>query len=63
MKPGIDGQLIITKATKQNIIDADSLLGNIDGVTDKITIRIYDGTDEQINAIKNNYDVVNVKSF
>lgn len=63
MKTGIDGQLIITKATKQNIIDADSLLGNIDGVTDKITIRIYDGTDEQINAIKNNYDVVNIKSF
>lgn len=59
----IEGQIVINKATKQNINDADSVLGDIDGITDKITIRIYDSTDEQINNIKQNYDVINVKKF
>lgn len=59
----IDGQIIIVKATGQDINDANSILGNINGITDKITIRIYDSTDKQINTIKDNYDVINIRNF
>ena len=59
----IEGQLMIVKATKQNINDASSVLGNVNGITDKITIRIYDSTDSQIKAIQDNYDVINIRNF
>ena len=59
----VDGQLIIAKATKQNINDASSILGNINGISDEITIRIYDSTDSQIKAIQDNYDVINIRTF
>ena len=59
----VEGQLIISKATKQNINDASSILGNINGITDEITIRIYDSTDSQIKAIQDNYDVINIRTF
>lgn len=58
-----DNQIIISEATKQNINDASSILGNINGVSDEITIRIYDSTDKQIENIKNNYDVINIRKF
>ena len=57
------GQLVITQATKQNINDASSVLGNINGISDEITIRIYDSTDSQIKAIQDNYDVINIRNF
>lgn len=56
-------QLIITKATEDNINDADSVLGNINGVSDDITIRIFNSTDSQINSIKSHFDVVNTRNF
>ena len=59
----MDNQLIISKATKENINDASSILGDINGITDEITIRIYDTTDSQINAIKDNYNVINIRNF
>lgn len=59
----IDGQVIISKATKQDINDASSILGSVDGISDEITIRIYDCTDSQLEAIKNNYDVINIRNF
>ncbi len=59
----MDNQLIITKATSQNIKDADSILGNVHGVTDKITIRVYNSTEKQIDSIKDNFEVINIRNF
>ena len=59
----MDNQLIIVKATRENINDANSILGDMNGISDEITIRIYDSTDSQINAIKDNYDVINIRNF
>ena len=58
-----DYQLIINKATKENLKDADSVLGNIDALTDDITIRVYDCDDSQINEIAKNFDVINIRKF
>ena len=58
-----DNQLMITRATGQNINDADSILGNINAVSDEITIRIYNCSDAQINEINKNFDVINVRNF
>ena len=56
-----NSQLIINKATKDNLNDAD--LGNINAVTDEITIRIYDCDDALINEISKNFDVLNIRNF
>ena len=56
-------QLIIKKATKSNLNDADSILGNVNAISDDITIRIYDCTDQQINEISKNFEVTNIRNF
>ena len=61
--PGTNTKLKLTRSTEQNINDANSILGSINGLTDDIVIRVYDCTDNQLNAIKNNYDVVNIRNF
>ncbi len=58
-----DNILVINKATKENINDADSVLGNIDALTDEITIRVYDCSDDDINEISKNFDVKNIQKF
>ena len=58
-----ENQLIINKATKENLKDADSVLENIDGITDEITIRVYDCSDDEINEISENFDVINIRKF
>ena len=60
---GQGDQLTLSKSTKQNIDDADSILGNINGVTDNIVIRIYNCSDDQLNSIKDNFEVVNIRNF
>lgn len=60
---GNDNELLIAKATAENIKDADSVLGNINGITNQITIRVYNCSDSQLNNIKNSYEVTNVKTF
>jgi len=59
----MEGQILITKATPANINDGDAILGNFNGVSDEITIRIYDSTDSQVDSIEKNYDVVNIRNF
>lgn len=59
----IDNQISINKATKDNLNDADSVLGSVNGVTSEITIRIYDCDESQINEIAKNFDVVNIRKF
>lgn len=58
-----DNQLLIKMATQDNLNDADSVLGTVDGVTDEITIRIYDSTDAQIDEIAKNFDIENIRKF
>lgn len=55
--------LFLKKATKENLNDADSVLGNIHGLTDEITIRIYDSSDSQMNEISKNFDIINLRKF
>ena len=59
----MDNQIVISKATKDNINDASSVLGNIDGVTNEITIRVYNSNDDIINFIKNHEDILNIRKF
>jgi hypothetical protein len=58
-----DNNLLIKKATKENLNDVSSILGNINGVTEDITIRIYDCQDSQIKEISKNFNVTNIRNF
>ena len=58
-----EGQLVIVRADKETLDYGDAVLGNFDGVTGEITIRIYNCTDGQLNAIKNSGDVVKIQTF
>ena len=58
-----DNRIIIKRATNENLNDIDSVLGSFSGVTDEITIRIYDSTESQINEISKNFDVINIRNF
>lgn len=60
---GENTQIKLTKANGENIHDANSVLGSINGISDEITIRVYNCSDSQLNAIKNNYEVVNIRNF
>ena len=59
----LETQLILEKADGTNINDANSILGNINGITDEITIRIYNCSDDQIKQIKDNFEVINIRNF
>lgn len=64
IKPAtLENQIVLEKATVKNIEDGSSILGNINGITDKITIRVYNCSDDQINNIKNKYEVENIRTF
>ena len=60
---GHDNQLSIIRADDETLGYGDSVLGNFTGVSDEITIRIYNCTDSQINAIKNSGDVIKIRNF
>lgn len=53
----------ISQATDKEIKIADRILGEIDGQTEFITIRIYNADDEIIEKIKNKYRVNKVIDF
>ena len=59
----MDNQIVLSKATKENIDNANAILGNIDGMSGDITIRIYNCSDKDIKMIEDNYDVVNILRF
>ncbi len=59
----IDNQIIIVKATKEDLTDVDSILGNINALTDEITIRIYNCTDDQLYEINKNFEVNKIRNF
>ena len=61
--PNLNNQLIINKATPDNINDANSILGNINGETGQITIRIYNCSESQLDGIKDAFEVTNIRNF
>ena len=56
-------KILLSKASKENIDDANSILGPISGLTDDITIRIYDCSDDQIKSIEDAFEVRNIRNF
>jgi hypothetical protein len=56
-------KLVFENADEQNLNDANSILGNVNGITNELTIRIYNCSDSQLNQIKDNYDVTNIRKF
>ncbi|MCR5026133.1 MAG: adhesin [Methanobrevibacter sp.] len=60
---GLTNQIIITRATASELNELNNILGNFNGITSTITIRIYNCSDNDINAIKNNYNVTNIQKF
>lgn len=61
--PDSYNQIILEKSDKNNLDYANSVLGNLNGITSEITIRIYNCSDSQLNQIKDNYEVTNIKNF
>ena len=57
------GEMIISKATGDNLNDANPILGPFNGITEDITIRIYNCSDKELNNVKNNYEVTNIRNF
>ena len=50
----------INRANKTDISLADSVLGEFDGQTGEITLRIYNCSDDTLKSIQNNYKVTKV---
>lgn len=59
----MDNQILITKATENDLNDINSILGDINALTDEITIRIYDCSDNQLDEICKNFEVKNIRNF
>ena len=57
----IPDQITINWAQKKELDLASEVLGTINGQTGIITIRIYDTVESDIQAIKNSYDVINIR--
>lgn len=59
----ISNQLILSKVDGQTLEDGNSILGSFNGLTDEITLRIYNCSDSELNNVKNNYAVTNIRNF
>lgn len=59
----VENQISLDKSYSANIKDIDAILGNINGITGDITIRIYNCSDSQLNQIKDIFEVTNVRNF
>lgn len=55
--------LKIIRGDKITLQESDKILGNINGKTDVITLRIYNSTDNDLNIIKSNFNVLNTKTI
>lgn len=60
---GLTEKLSIVRATSADLNNANAILGNINGVTDTIYLRVYDCDSSQKQFIENNFDVLNVKTY
>lgn len=59
----IKNQIIVVRATADELTQVNNLLGDFNGVTSEIVIRIYNSNDNDINTIKNNYDVKSIQKI
>ena len=59
----VDNRITLDKSDATNINDINTILGNINGTTSDITIRIYNCTDSQLNHIKDSCEVTNIRNF
>ena len=60
---GLTNQIIIVRATGSELSGVNNILSNFSGITNEITIRIYNCSDNDIDNIKNNYNVTNIQKF
>ena len=60
---GLTDQINIVRGTSEELSQISNILGDFNGITSKITIRIYNCSDDDINAIENNFDVINIQKF
>ncbi|MCF0226915.1 MAG: adhesin [Methanobrevibacter sp.] len=60
---GFTQKITIVRASSDDLTMANNVLGNINGVSDDIVIRVYNCTLDEQKFIENNYDVVNVKTY
>ncbi len=60
---GLNEQITITRGTAEEINLASNILGNIDGLTDDITIRVYNCTPAEQTQIENEYNVNIIKTY
>lgn len=60
---GLTEKLIIIRATSHELSEANHIIGNLNGVSENIYIRVYDCSPDEQKAIESNFDVVNVKSY
>lgn len=55
--------LKIFKSDEITLKEASTILGPINGQTNNIIIRVYNCTDNDLNIIKNNYEVININTI
>lgn len=60
---GLKEKLVIVRATSSDLTMANNILGNIDGLSENIYIRVYNCTPEEQKIIESNFDVINVKTY
>lgn len=61
--PNADQSIIVTKAKVEDLEIANKNCPELNGQSDYITIRIYNCSDKELNDIKSNYKVINIKEI
>lgn len=60
---GLTNQIFLVRATGSELSEVNNILSNFNGISNEITIRIYNCSDNDIDYIKNNYNVTNIQKF
>ncbi len=60
---GLTDQITIVRGTNSELTQMNQILGNFSGITNEITIRIYNCSDNDINTIQNNFNVTNIQKY
>ena len=63
LNTGIMNQINVVRATNDEITPVNQVVGDFNGVTSELVIRIYNCDDNDINTIKQNYNVTNIQKF
>ncbi|MBR0270761.1 MAG: adhesin [Methanobrevibacter sp.] len=60
---GYTDQISIIRATDTELSQVSPIIGEFNGITGQITIRLYNCSDSDIDTIENNFDVINIQKF